>query len=444
MIILFFQNQVKNNYKDNFLSEKKYLENYLENIQNSIYTMASDINSSTIHNILDRQLNLMDIGEISALKNGLMISDNIKTYVQFHDRYKNYLDEVYFDDYLNKFYIYNNNFDKLSPYLEEPINKDLANKVMLKLSNNSVFATSDIFEFENNKYMYLATKNRELRAGNFTDNSLGFILYEIKLAMIDTELTIINKSDLLEIDFLPIDNNKMKDLNINSTFTDHYISSPISFLNSNLYAYNQYNNNYYNLLLLGFSSLFILFLVIYYYSKINYNDILFSKIPLLEKFSKKSSYETDVFTFINQILAKREFENDFLRGKKHENKLDLFLFLYNKYYDYIRLPEYISIHNLKDMNFVFYDKIDMSKSHVEMIENLEINSECIKDIRNSYFDNNISSIKEYIKSRTKDFKSSIDDLYIDIFSINDEQVLIFLKFKNKNELENFKNIIKNI
>ncbi len=441
---MLYQDQLKNNYKDDFLSEKKYVENYLENIKNSIYTMASDINSSTIHNILDRQLGIMDIGEISALRNGLMISDNIKTYVQFHDRYINYLNEVYFENYLNEFYIYNNNFDKLSPYLEEPINKDLANKVMLKLSNKSTFAVSNIFEYNESKFIYLATLNRELRAGKFTDNTLGFILYEIDLESIDTNLTIINKSDLLEIEFLPIDNNKMNNLNLSSNFSKYFISSPISYLNTNLFVYEEYGKNYFNFILLFVLILFIVSLIILYYSKTNYNDALLSKIPFLENFSKNKIIEKDIFSFINQLLAKKEFENEFLKAEKHEDKLELFISLYKKYYNYIKLPDYISIYNLKDMNFVFYDKIDMNDSHLELIENIEINSECIKDIRNSNFDNRMLSVKQYINNFPNNSEKLMKDFYVDIFSVNDKQILLLIKFKDKKELENFRNIIKNI
>jgi hypothetical protein len=236
-IITVIQNNYKENYKKQFLFEKDHIEFFLNMVKNDLFNISSDLISSTISNVLDRQLESMDIAEISALKNNLLVSDNIKSYVEFHDRYKIYLNQIYFKDYLNNFYIYNKSYDRLSPYNLTPIENDLANKTIFNLSQDLDFSTSKIFEYKSENYFYIAMKNRELKAGFFTGKSLGYILYEVNLNKINTSLNIINKSDFLNIDFLPANTNEIKSFYNKSSLSYFYFSTPIEFLDSNIFVY---------------------------------------------------------------------------------------------------------------------------------------------------------------------------------------------------------------
>jgi hypothetical protein len=442
-IITVIQNNYKENYKKQFLFEKDHIEFFLNMVKNDLFNISSDLISSTISNVLDRQLESMDIAEISALKNNLLVSDNIKSYVEFHDRYKIYLNQIYFKDYLNNFYIYNKSYDRLSPYNLTPIENDLANKTIFNLSQDLDFSTSKIFEYKSENYFYIAMKNRELKAGFFTGKSLGYILYEVNLNKINTSLNIINKSDFLNIDFLPANTNEIKSFYNKSSLSYFYFSTPIEFLDSNIFVYKKYSKTIFNYAYLITTLFYIFGIIIIYYSKYNYKSSLIQNIPSLKDLNDYH-YKKDPEKLINQIIIQKIFEIEFLRNTKEENRIEQFKQLYEKYFYDLDLPNYIAFYTLENISFVFSDKIDMNNNHLKILENLEIYSECIKEIRTSHFDNSLSSLIEYIKNDKKEILKMLKGYYINLFSINDEQIIAIIKDSSKNKIENFKNILKNL
>lgn len=414
-------------------------------IKSDLFTLSSDLISSTISNILNSQLNKMDEGEISALRNNLMISDLIKTYVQFENRYKSYLDDIYLKDYLNDYYIYNNNYDQLSPYTKEPLNKDYINELILELNNkNTDYSISNVFENDNKKYIYLATKNRELKAGVFTGDSLGYIVFEIKLDSIDTPLNIINKDDFLNIKYLPIESKKINSFNVNSTLNNYYLSSPIDFMNSKIYIYKKYNNYWYYATIVILSALYILMILLFSFMKTNYDKLLINKIPILNNFQKKQIEEKNVFDNLNNILTQKEFEIEFLKNYKNNDNFSLFISLYKKYNKYMDLPNYIAFFELKDMNFIYKDKIDFENFHPNIVEKININSECLREFKNNFFENNLSNLEKYINNFSELDLSKIKNLYLDFITIKDKKLIILIKHNSKKQLFNFKQIIRNL
>jgi hypothetical protein len=188
---------------------------------------------------------------------------------------------------------------------------------------------------------------------------------------------------------------------------------------------------------------YILGIIIIYFAKYDYKSSLIQNISSLNSL-KDENYKKDPEKLINQIIAQKNFENEFLRNNKEENKLKLFKKLYEKYFNELDLPTYIAFYTLENMNFVFNEKIDINNSHLKILENLEINSECIKEIRTNYFDNSLSSLTEYIKDDQKEIVKMLKDYHINLFSINDEQIITIIKDGSKNKIENFKNILKNL
>jgi hypothetical protein len=311
------------------------------------------------------------------------------------------------------------------------------------LSQDLDFSTSKIFEYKSENYFYIAMKNRELKAGFFTGKSLGYILYEVNLNKINTSLNIINKSDFLNIDFLPANTNEIKSFYNKSSLSYFYFSTPIEFLDSNIFVYKKYSKTIFNYAYLITTLFYIFGIIIIYYSKYNYKSSLIQNIPSLKDFNDYH-YKKDPEKLINQIIIQKIFEIEFLRNTKEENRIEQFKQLYEKYFYDLDLPNYIAFYTLENISFVFSDKIDMNNNHLKILENLEIYSECIKEIRTSHFDNSLSSLIEYIKNDKKEILKMLKGYYINLFSINDEQIIAIIKDSSKNKIENFKNILKNL
>jgi len=442
-IIVLVQNNYKETYRSQFNYEKEQIEFYLKHIQNDLFAMSSDMISMTINNILDRQLGLMNVAEISALNNNLLISDNIKTYVQFHNLYKTYLDEIYFKDYLSNFFIYNKTYDQLSPYNIDPVNIDLASKTIFNISEHNNFSVSNFFINDGEKYFYLATKNREMKAGVFTGEYIGYILYEINLKYLNTSLNIINKSEFLNLEFLPVNAKDIEEFYEKSTLSDIYFFSTIDFLDSNIYVYKGYSKAFFNYIFI-ISSLFYIFCIfVIFKTNIDYGNSLMKNISSLN-YVYKDNFEKDPEKFIIQLLAKKDFENDFLKKSKEEIPLNAFKNVYLKYYNLLQLPNYVVFYSLKNMNFVFTDKIDIDNNHIDLLEKLQLNSECIKEIRTNYFDNSLNSLNDYIENVPEEIINSINNYYVNLFSIQKNQHIIIIKDTSKEKIENFKSILKNL
>jgi hypothetical protein len=443
-----FEKQVEKNVE----SYSKSQITYLNSKKTILSILSKDIMGNTANRILTNYYSKLNLQEKNSLKNNLILDENLVLYKTYHDRYMDYINDIYMGKEDSKIFLTDNKFNILMPYDKIPLNKTLFNKNLfqLSLSKENIFL-SDFFYHNDEVYFYIAMKSFELKSGKITDKHMGYFILESKFNTFNSPfVSFKNKNDLI-VNGLFLKNYNDNSVSIINDEKKFYAIKSLDFLNKKFFiVYEDTNNKYFNLFYMTSITITILFfisLLVIYNIISNSRKKLFQNIDLLSNELNKTKFLDDrnydvsfkkIIDYINKL--KKEKINIYNCIPKNEsndvfffNEDSLFKMLIDNFSKNFSFLNTVISYKKHKNYFEFQKFFGNERSFIYKFKKIKFDIEDIQKKNISLY--KVYNIKEIVDDENLDINTdkNIFDIYFVMIEFNFEYKIFLFPIKSSNK-----------